>query len=94
MLKDFTLFELSFLVRSIIYPAIFQSALHMSRMIDLNPNIAIKSRLTATQKKVSRGLVLAELITNAENTRPGTEVEGTTKTIDWNTTENFLTEIA
>lgn len=90
-LKNFTLFELSFLVRNVIYPAIFQMALHMSRMIDVNPNIAIKSKLVATQKKISRGLVLSELITNAERTKPS-DIDH--QALAWETTEKFLTDLA
>lgn len=48
ILKSFTLFEISYIIRSIIYPCIFQAALHMSRMIDIDPKIKIKSRLVET----------------------------------------------
>jgi hypothetical protein len=38
-LDSFTFFELSYIVKSIIYPVVFQAALFMSRMIDLDPLI-------------------------------------------------------
>jgi hypothetical protein len=58
-------------------------------MIDINPNIAIKSRLQATQKKVSRGLILSELITNAEETKPTTSP---VSILGWDSTEVILNE--
>lgn len=65
----------------------------MSRLIDVNPNIAIKSRLTATQKKVSRGLVLSELITDAEGTKPREEGDEPVA-MSWDKTAEMLTELA
>ncbi len=62
----------------------------MSRMIDVNPNIAIKLKLTQTQKKVSRGLILSELITHAEKSKP-TPVD---ELLGWDKTELMLRELA
>jgi hypothetical protein len=59
-------------------------------MIDVNPNIAIKQRLTATQKKVSRGLILSELITDAEKSKPS----AVDAMLDWDKTEVILNELA
>jgi hypothetical protein len=39
-------------------------------MIDEDPNLTVKYKLQEAQKKVSRGLILSELITNDENTKP------------------------
>jgi hypothetical protein len=39
-------------------------------MIDENPAGIVRFRLKEAQKKVSRGLILSELITNDQNTRP------------------------
>lgn len=89
-LRGFSYFEISYILRNIIYPSIFQSALHMSRMIDVNPNNTVRTRLQETQKKISRGLILSELITNAEDTKPtATEIMD-----DWNKTATPTPEIA
>jgi len=63
---------LYYILKHFVYPAIFSAALWMSRMIDENPGIVVRARLQEAQKKVSRGLILSELITNDENTRPNT----------------------
>lgn len=70
MFQQFTYFELNYILKHLVYPSIFSSALWMSRMIDENPATIVKFRLKEAQKKVSRGLILSELITNDENTRP------------------------
>ena len=57
-------------MKNLIYPSIFSAALYMSRMIDENPNLVVKFKLQEAQKKVSRGLILSELITNDERTKP------------------------
>ena len=44
-LNTFTYFELNYILKNLIYPSIFSCALWMSRMIDENPNIVIRSRL-------------------------------------------------
>jgi len=75
MLYGFTYFELIYIMKHLIYPSIFSAALWMSRMIDENPNFTVRFKLQEAQKKVSRGLILSELITNDERTRPQ---------LDWN----------
>ena len=67
-LDSFTFFELSYIVKSIIYPVVFQAALFMSRMIDLDPLIQIRAILQNSQRALSRSIVLCELITDINET--------------------------
>lgn len=67
-LNSFTFFELSYIVKSIIYPMVFQAALFMSRMIDLDPLIQIRATLQNAQRALSRSIVLCELITDINGT--------------------------
>ena len=45
LFADLTFFELSYLVKSVVFPSIFQMALHMSRMVDKNPLEGLQMRL-------------------------------------------------
>lgn len=69
-LQGFTFFEIHYIIKHLIYPNIFSTALWVSRMIDEDPNLTVRYKLQEAQKKVSRGLILSELITNDERTRP------------------------
>lgn len=40
-LKGLTLFEIHFIIKSLIFPEVFSAALWMSRLIDTNPNQVI-----------------------------------------------------
>lgn len=70
----FTYFEIVFIMKHLIYPNIFSAALGMSRMIDENPNARVQFKLREAQKRVSRGLIISELITNDNDTKPKTDM--------------------
>lgn len=68
-LDGFTYFELNFIIKQIVYPSIFSMALNVSRMVDMDPASVIKNNLEMTQKKISKTLVLGELICNLDKLR-------------------------
>jgi hypothetical protein len=39
------MFEIAFVIRAVVYPSVFQMALNVSRMIDLNPDLVVKNNL-------------------------------------------------
>jgi hypothetical protein len=62
--NQFTYFEINYLVKSIVYPNLFHSFLHMSRMVDVAPEIELRGKLQSAQKECTRSLIMCELITN------------------------------
>ena len=68
-LDDFTYFELNFVLKTIVYPAIFSMAMNVSRLVDIDPQNVVRINLQECQKKVSKSLVLGELITNLDSTK-------------------------
>ena len=44
-LNSFTYFELAYVLKHIIYPALFNTVLNISRLIDVEPSIEFKRRL-------------------------------------------------
>jgi len=47
-LKNMTYFELQYLISNVLYPGIFHMALHISRAVDMPPEIALKACLLDT----------------------------------------------
>jgi hypothetical protein len=45
LLDRFCYFEINYVIKSIIYSSVFNAILHISRMIDVNPEIAMKSKI-------------------------------------------------
>ena len=73
-LNKFTYFEINYLVKSIVYPNLYHSFLHMSRMVDVAPEIALRSRTQTTQRECSRTMIMCELITDTMD-RAGKKAE-------------------
>ena len=49
-LNGMTYFELNYIVTTVMYPGIFQMALHISRAVDMAPEIELKASLLETQR--------------------------------------------
>lgn len=68
---------------------VFQSALFMSRMIDIDPIQEIREHISNASRVLSRSLVLCELITDANDT---SRVPVRAEAIDLNQLVNQLQE--
>ena len=62
-LDKFCYFEINFIIKSIMYGSLFNAILHISRMIDVDPEIALKGKILAAQQELSKSILLLELLT-------------------------------
>lgn len=69
-LDRFCYFEINYLIKSIIYGGIFNAILHISRMIDVNPEIAMKAKILESQRELSKAMVYIELLANSRIVQP------------------------
>ena len=63
-------FEINYILKSVIYPGLFHMALHISRMIDVAPEIELKVKLLNTQRELTKSLLACEMVCNTRATEP------------------------
>lgn len=63
-LNGFCYFEVGYILKSVIYPNLYHMALHMSKVVDIAPDIELKAKLIFTQKELTKSLVAIELLLN------------------------------
>ena len=63
LLNGWCYFEINYVLKSVIYPGLFHMALHISRMIDVAPEVALKVKLLETQRELTKSLLACEMIT-------------------------------
>jgi len=61
-IKEMCFFEISYIMKTVLYPGLFHSALHISRMIDVAPELELKGKLLNTQRELTRSLMALEMI--------------------------------
>merc|ERR1712151_1051483 len=55
-------FEINYIMKSVIYPGLFHSALHISRMVDIAPELELKAKLLNTQRELTKSLLALEMV--------------------------------
>ena len=61
-IKDMCFFEISYIMKTVLYPGLFHSALHISRMVDVAPELELKGKLLNTQRELTRSLMALEMV--------------------------------
>lgn len=55
-------FEINYIIKRIIYGSLFNAILHISRMVDVNPEIALKAKIVESQRELTNAMVMIELL--------------------------------
>ena len=55
-------FEINYIMKTVMYPGLFHCALHISRMIDVAPEVELKVKLLNTQRELTKSLMCCEII--------------------------------
>ena len=61
-IKEMCFFEISYIMKTVLYPGLFHSALHISRMVDVAPELELKGKLLNTQRELTRSLMALEMV--------------------------------
>lgn len=61
-LNKYCFFEINYIMKSVLYPGLFHMALHISRMIDVAPEVELKGRLLNTQRELTKSLLALEVV--------------------------------
>lgn len=61
-LSRFCYFELAFVLRTVLYPSLFNLTLNVSRIVDVEPIIEFKRRILDAQKKLTKSFMPLEMI--------------------------------
>ena len=62
-LDNFCVFEICFMLKSVIYPNIFHSALHISRLIDKPPEQLVQIYTKNASKHLTKAMATLDMIT-------------------------------
>lgn len=66
-LNGMTYFELNHIITRLVYPGIYHMVMHVSRMVDQAPEVAMKLKLLRTQRQLTRTLMPLEMICERRN---------------------------
>lgn len=66
-LDRFCFFEINYMIKKIVYGNIFNCILHISRISDVNPKVALKASIMESQTELSRAMVMIELLVNSRS---------------------------
>ena len=62
-LNSWCYFEINYVMKSVLYPGLFHMALHVSRILDVAPEAALKQKLLMAQRELTKSLLALEMCT-------------------------------
>jgi len=79
-LDSFCYFEINYIIKKVLYSNMFNSILHISRISDINPEIALKEQILNAQTELTRAMVMIELLVDSRSTiKPAIEAKDETQ---------------
>ena len=61
-LNRFTYFEIAYILKTVLYPSLFNLTLNISRVIDVEPILEFKRRILDAQKKLTKSFLPLEMM--------------------------------
>lgn len=74
-LNRFCYFEINYILKNVIYSSLFNAILHISRLTDVNPELALKAKVVEAQKELTNGLLMIEMLVKQRQTEQAQQSE-------------------